>query len=634
MSKDLITINQKNVLKDLIKATWLSEDDILLQLKDEFERWDSAMVNIKLELESDYKLYRSQKRKSKKEKIGDWTVFSTHSALMARSYITRPESSFESSDIWEEQKVKNLNNALEEDFNADDMEIIKYWRDFHKYLFWVGITVRNWWDGDEKKSTFQYIDPRNAIFDPDGDYPIGSYGFFWFHRYVYRHELEDFGIWNDDLVIQDRNTARIQDTKITDQQNAGINTQFSSESQRNFDPSYKIYYHTAYFRGEKWTQLALIITWNDTNLILGVQLLETMPFAFSYWRPDNTPTGMRVTQITGDIQRVKAEFANLRLDKSKAELYPMYLRNKRVIPNATDLEFGFNKIIDANPLEGESLGNALTPIQKDFRADNSFLIEQSLDSIVESTTSIGKIAKWSSPERREWVGTNELIAESTDVNLALNAKIESWWEKQLLRLYLNGLRENLTSWDKKRVNVMTSYGLVPRDLTRKDFALWGNIKIKIITVVEKEKKNNKLRVSYWTAIGLIQNLQLTESAKRFLFRDYFEVLGLEPEKAERIIDYTPDEIEAIMNVWLLNEWLTVEVKMSYDPMTHLSAIKSARPGKNVDLYKYSLMQLYKIKWTQLEQTQWGQNEAVANNLAAQAMSNVANETQQMLANNL
>jgi hypothetical protein len=76
-----------------------------------------------------------------------------------------------------------------------------------------------------------------------------------------------------------------------------------------------------------------------------------MPFAFSYWRPDGTPTGMRVTAITGDIQRVKAEFSNLRLDKSKAELYPMYLRNKRLIPNATDLEFGFNKIIDVNPLE-------------------------------------------------------------------------------------------------------------------------------------------------------------------------------------------------------------------------------------------------------------------------------------------
>jgi hypothetical protein len=65
---------------------------------------------------------------------------------MARSYITRPESLFESSDTGEENKVKNLNNALEQDFNDDDMEIVKYWRDFYKYLFGVGVVVRNGWD--------------------------------------------------------------------------------------------------------------------------------------------------------------------------------------------------------------------------------------------------------------------------------------------------------------------------------------------------------------------------------------------------------------------------------------------------------------------------------------------------------
>lgn len=33
----------------------------------------------------------------------------------------------------------------------------------------------------------------------------------------------------------------------------------------------------------------------------------------------------------------------------------------------------------------------------------------------------------------------------------------------------------------------------------------------------------------------------------------------------------------MMNVDLLNEGIEVEVKMDYDPMTHLTAIKSAKP---------------------------------------------------------
>jgi len=619
------------MLQDLIKKTGLSEDDILLQVRDEYDRWDSAMVNIKQDLEADYKLYRSTKRQSKKEKIWDWTVFSTHSALMARSYITRPESVFESSDIWEDNKIKNLNNALEEDFSSDDMEIVKYWRDFHKYLFWVGITVRNWWDWKTKKSTFQYVDPRNMTFDPEGDYPIGRYSFAWFNRDVYRNELNEWGLWDDELQIEDRNTTRIQDPKITDQQNVWINTQFYNESQESYNPSYKVYYHATTFRWDRGSQLALVITWNSNGLILKIYLLDSMPFAFSYWRPDGTPTGMRVTQITWDTQRVKAEIANLRLDKSKAELYPMYLRNKRIIPNATDLEFWFNKIIDANPLEWESLDNGLRPLQKDFRADNSFIIDQSLDATVESAVSIGRIQKGSSPERREWVWTNELIQDATDVNLALNAKIEAWGEKQLLNLYINWLRENLTTKDKKRVNVITSYGVVPRDLSKKDFALWDNVRIKIVTVIEKEKKENKLRLAYWTAIWLIQNLNLSESAQKFLYRDYFQTLWLDEEKAERIIDYTPDEIEAIINVSSLNAWINVQVRQDYDPMTHLSAIKAARPWPNVDLYRYSLMRLYKVKWKPLPQ-EW-ENESVSNNIASQAMSTIANENQQLLQSN-
>jgi len=616
-------------LQKLLRVTWLEQQDIVNQVTSEFDRGDAAMVNVKRELDSDYKLYRSQKRVSAKERIGDWTVFSTHSALMARSYITRPESSFSSSDIGDDMGVKNLNNALIKDFSDDDMEIVKYRRDFYKYLMWAGITARWGWDGKDKKSTFQNVDPRNGNFDPDGDYPTGRYAFFGFDRHVYKEELHDWGLWNEDLMIQDRNTTRIQDPKITDQQQANINTQYYNEDDTRYNPLYKIHYHETTFRWKKWSQMAIIITGNSNSLILWVILVETTVFAFSYWRPDGTPLGMRVTSITGNVQRIKAEFANLRLDKSKAELYPMYIRNKRIIPNSTDLEFGFNKIIDANPLEGESIKDAMVPMQKDFRSDFSFEIDASLDGIVQSTTSIGKIQKWSSPERREWVGTNKLIQESTDVNLALDAKIEAWWEKQLLKLFINGLRENLTKWDKKTVNTITAYWVIPRALSRKDFALWEHIEIIIITKIEKDEKDNKLRLAYWTAIWLIQNLSLTESAKRFLYRDYFEVIWLDTEKAERIIDYTPDEIEAIMNVWLLDMWEIVAVKESYDPMTHLAAIKAVKkPWENVDAYKYGLMQLYRIKWIKDQQVQ--ENESVANNMSAQAMSNVANETQQSL----
>jgi hypothetical protein len=184
----------------------------------------------------------------------------------------------------------------------------------------------------------------------------------------------------------------------------------------------------------------------------------------------------------------------------------------------------------------------------------------------------------------------------------------------------------MTEGDKKTVNTLTGYWLVPRDLTKEDFALWENVSIIIITVIEKEKEDNKLRLAYGTAIGLIQNLNLSESATKFLYRDYFETLGLSKEKAERIIDYSPDEIEAILNSELLNDGIFVEVRQDYDPMTHLAAAKDVKPGKNLDMYKFGLMRLYKIKGWQWP-IQWD-NGSIANNLSAQAMSTNANEIQQ------
>lgn len=104
-----------------------------------------------------------------------------------------------------------------------------------------------------------------------------------------------------------------------------------------------------------------------------------------------------------------------------------------------------------------------------------------------------------------------------------------------------------------------------------------DVDIKITTAIEKKKNQQELQVAYGQAIGMAAALGLSESAQRFMYRDYFESIGLPAEKAERIVDYTPDEIEAIANVSLLNEGIYIEVKQHYDPMTHLSAIKSAKP---------------------------------------------------------
>lgn len=391
---------------------------------------------------------------------------------------------------------------------------------------------------------------------------------------MYKSELIAEGLWNEDLNSSQTGEIHMNPKK-EDQAATGVNSYETSDADAN--PTYRIYYHFAHYMGEKGETIGMTISGNNNDVFLASKTLSTMPFSFKYWNPDGTLTGIRVPQITGDIQRVKAEIANLRLDKSKSELFPMYLRNTRMIPNKSDLTFGLNKVIDANPFEGENLSNALTPVQKDYRVDQSFIIDQNLDRQVQTTTNVNKVTLGSSPERREAVGVVDQMMDSSDTMMAFRAKIEAWGEKQKLRLYLNGLREDLKDGDKKEIDVITSYGIITREVGRKDLILKENIKIKVTTAIEKNAKDEKLKAAYGQAIGMAQTLPLTESANKFMYRDFFKTQGLDAEKVERIIDYTPDEIAAMMNVDLLNEGIEVEVKMDYDPMTHLTAIKSAKP---------------------------------------------------------
>lgn len=122
------------MFQDIIKATGLDKADIELQVKEQHDRGEAAFSNIGQEINSDFKLYRSAKLAKAKEKIGDFTVFSTTSALMALSYMNRPESEFATTEIGQSDAIANLNNTYKTDFDTDDMEILSYQEDFFKFL--------------------------------------------------------------------------------------------------------------------------------------------------------------------------------------------------------------------------------------------------------------------------------------------------------------------------------------------------------------------------------------------------------------------------------------------------------------------------------------------------------------------
>lgn len=87
----------------------------------------------------------------------------------------------------------------------------------------------------------------------------------------------------------------------------------------------------------------------------------------------------------------------------------------------------------------------MRPVQKDLRIDTSFAVEQSLDRQVEKSTSIGEVVQGTTPDRKETLGTNQLVQGNTDVNLSLNEQIHAIGDDQFVRIWFGGYYQNFTS---------------------------------------------------------------------------------------------------------------------------------------------------------------------------------------------
>lgn len=608
------------MLNELIEKSWMSEDDILSQIQNEYDLGYTLAEPIREEFDRETKLFNYQKKI--KDKIWDSTLFNVHSAMMAREYIDRPTSKFEG-NVGQQMLIDNLNTTLDIDFNDSYLENMIYDWKHDKFLRWLGIVVRNGWDWELKVNTFDLIDPRLAILDPDWNYRTWDYSFFWFNKIEYRKNLENGDFENIDSIARHGSGGEAKDLRQKDQENANLE---SSQSINKENPWIETYYHFAYFN---WVR-AMVVVANIRTEIINVKIYKEDKkvkafddiLAITYRRPrKNTPFGDRMPRYVWDVQVAKSMLANLRFDKAKAELYPMYLRNTRLIKNKADLDFWFNKVVDVNPLEWESLSNAVTPLQRDVSANNSYVLDDSLDKQVEASTSIGKIAQWTSPERREAATTNELIQDNTDINLAFTAKIDAIWYERLIKVRYAGYMENFEAGDKKIIYMQTWFGSIPREIKRKDFLTDVALKIKIETVVEIREKNQTDSIAYWQLIWYLQTIPNRPiSSQLNTLRNFARSMNMSDDKIYNELPATAQELIAQSNIWLLLAWEMVKVKQDYDPDTHLAMIQSAGNWDNVEAYKYQLIKLKKIMWGQTQE-QPQQNESVSNNLAAMATTN-------------
>lgn len=549
-----------------------SNPDLLSQVRDEHIRWLNSVIAIRNDFIEEDLIFFDQRKE--KESIGDTTFFNVVWAYMARTYTERPISTFEAKEFNQMQKyfVDNLNAVKDTDLESEDFENMRFQMKFDTYRYGAGIAALTWWDWVAKRPIFEVVKPQCVIPDPDGDYQSKIFNFIGFETQKRKDQLPD-----------DYDKEALQFTKKITANEASLksaNNVLDISNDSN-NPVYDVYYHFTTYEGEKY----LVVTGNNDSVILYMEKLEPVtkeekkennlipfPVLINNWRPDrSTIFGQRLATVCKNIQMAIVLIQNLRYKKDKAELYPMYLYNTRLIKRPADLDMGFNKFIPTNPDDGENINNAIAPFPKDVRSDNSETITDMLQTnLSRSTSGIGgNVANGTTPETRQTLGVQEMVQNSTDVSIALDDKIQSWFDRDFLRLWLRSYLENFKAGDKKIAKIKTGMGFVNQQLTREQFLGYVEVSVKVISSSEKEKDMLKDRTALNNTFAILQGIERPKIAQDLHAREVLESNGIESQKANVFVPQSPQEIIAYQENILLNQGISLPINETDDHLTHL-----------------------------------------------------------------
>lgn len=168
-------------------------------------------------------------------------------------------------------------------------------------------------------------------------------------------------------------------------------------------------------------------------------------------------------------------------------------------------------------------------MQKDFRADNSRLIDQDMDNSLTKVTGgmAGNLIAGDETGRRETLGTNQLQQSNADINLSMTTKIATWFYQNLAWGWYRGYIENFAKADEKIVELQTGLGTTYIKLTKKELLSSVSINVKIESYFEMKKKKDEMYLKLSQLNAGTATMNLPEVSRKALLRDMAKASGID-----------------------------------------------------------------------------------------------------------
>lgn len=547
------------------------------------------------------KLYNNQKRE--KGKVGDPLLFTIFQTVLAALYEDRLAVIFGGREEGDDDTAENLNGMAEYDYNLMEKDVLDYEWDWDTLFFARGFVLENDFDRELMVPAPEVIDPLVMLRDPraasvNGNMKSsGAARFLGWEIGMTRAEMKEHpAYFNLSRLRRGKATRNLTDDARQARRDAqGLQHSRDKEESLTGNYEYNILRWFTHFKGKK----VLVELGNSRHLIVRYQKLKGKKWPIidrTIFPMAHDWDSVSVPDLIEDKQRARAVMINLGMESAKADLYPMYLFDKKKITNRNDLNFEFNKFVGVNG----PVNDAVSPIQKSVFHQQVNLILSILDVAAQKAVAAPELSQGVPSSQDRTLGELEMVSGGVNSRRSLAARIFGWSERrfwqQWYALYKQHFKEGI---DEKIVRLQGALAPVWRTFTRENLIAPIDPDITIESTVISEARRRRDYNEFLSFVSLV--IQDPETRRRYAFRKLGKLSGLKKDELYLLFPPTIDEMHAEDENRQLENNDLPQVEPLEDDVVHIEIHNkvSDTPAKFAHIEAHKAMMLFKAQHPEL-----------------------------------
>lgn len=594
------------------------------------------------------KVYQNQRRAE--ETVGDKLLFTTMQTMIASLYSDQMLVRWQGEVEGDDEIAEALTHLCSYDHRKMHKDVLDYFWAWDTCFFGHSIVYQTDFNMDKKMPIPSLQNPMLFYHDPlavaiNGDLWDGSNACRFFGRWIEKTKpqmLEHPEYFDVEQIQSDRQQSMdIQINRIAYQNAQGLTPSLSESFGDN--KMYPLLEWCTHWTppGQTKARKCLVTLANKQRKVVRYHEFEengkpaeTWPVTDRHMYPmSHDWDGTSVPDVCEDDQRARAILKNLGIKSVKADLYPMYVYDKNRVKNETDLNFGFNKFIAIDSVNGQDVRTALNPLQKaQFNiAVYNYMMEM-LEQDAERGNATPQMQQGNLNKTKRLATELNLVDRNIDTRYSMAAKIWGWSESQFWKRHYQQYKDNfLSKIHEKIIRIDSAYGSQWRTLVRDSIVGDEDPDVYIVSKNVRDAEMIQRSQSFVQYLTLIA--QAPGANLRYGLKKLGKLLLYEKDEIERLLPPTVDERIAEDENVMLSKNTPVLVQAGDDHIAHLEI--HARAADTPASYAHrkahiKALELYKQNPNLLPQFgQQQQQQAQQNQQAGQAMQQMSPQQPQI-----